>query len=182
MAFGPLQFVVLGVRGEEQQTAVAKTLRSLSERGAIRVIDMVYTTKQDDGTWVPTRVSGMTDEERKRFGTVAGALIGFGYGGIEGARAGAEYATTRDGRPLLEFAEHDYGENLQEIKEHLRDIGQDLPTGATVALALIEHQWMTKFKEDLRKQGILVLGSGLIRPRSLVMLGRELAEAEQTVQ
>jgi hypothetical protein len=179
MAFGPLQFVVLGVRGEEQQQAVAKTLRSLSERGAIRVIDMVYATKQEDGTWVPTRVSGMTEEERKRFGTVAGALIGFGYGGMEGARAGAEYTTTRDGRPLLEFAEHEYGENLQEIKEHLRDIGQDLPTGATVAIALIEHQWMTKFREDLRKQGILVLGSGLIRPRSLVMLGRELAEAEQ---
>ncbi len=176
MAFGPLQFVVLGVRGEEQQSAVVKTLRNLSERGAIRVIDVAYTTKQDDGTWVPTRVSGMTEEDRKRFGTVAGALIGFGYGGIEGARAGAEYLSTHDG---LTFSERDYGENLQEIKEHLRDIGQDLPTGATCAIALIEHQWMTKFREELRKQGILVLGSGLIRPRSLVMLGRELAEAEQ---
>jgi hypothetical protein len=161
---------------------VAKTLRSLSERGAIRVIDMVYATKQEDGTLVPTRVSGLTEEERKRFGTVASALIGFGYGGLEGARAGAEYATTRDGRPVVEFAEREYGENLQEIKEHLHDIAQDLPTGATVAVALIEHQWMVKAKEELRKQGILVLGSGMIRPRSLVMLGRELAEAEQTVQ
>ncbi len=179
MPFGPLQFVVLGVRGEEQQNAVTKALRNLSERGAIRVIDVAYATKQDDGTWVPTRVSGMTEEERTRFGKVAGALIGFGYGGMEGARAGAEFATTRDG---LTFSEHDYGENLQEIKDHLRDIGQDLPTGATCAVALIEHQWMPKFREELRKQGILVLGSGLIRPRSLVMLGRELAEAEQTVQ
>ena len=181
MTFGPLQFVVLGVRGEEQQTAVSKALRTLSDRGAIRVIDMVYATKQDDGTWVPARVSGLTDEERTRFGTVAGALIGFGYGGLEGARAGAEYATTTEGRPLVEFAERDYGENLQEIKEHLRDIGQDLPTGTTVAIALIEHQWMTKFRDDMRKNGILVLGSGMIRPRSLVMLGRELAEAEQAI-
>jgi hypothetical protein len=181
MTFGPLQFVVLGVRGEEQQQTVAKALRGLSERGAIRVIDMLYTTKQEDGTWVPTRVSGISEEERKQLGTVAGALIGFGYGGREGARAGAEYAATREGRPLLEFAEREYGENLQEIKEHLRDIGQDLPTGATVALALIEHQWMTKFREELSKQGILVLGSGMIRPRSLVMFGRELAEAEQAI-
>jgi hypothetical protein len=176
MALGPLQFVVLGVRGEEQQTAVVKTLRNLSERGTIRVIDVAYATKQDDGTWVPARVTGLSDEERKRFGTVAGALIGFGYGGIEGAKAGAEYVFTQDGFTL---SERDYGENLQEIKEHLRDIGQDLPTGATCAIALIEHQWMLKFKDELRKQGILVLGSGLIRPRSLVMLGRELAEAEQ---
>jgi hypothetical protein len=182
MTLGPLQFVVLGVRGDEQKQAVAKRLRALNEQGTVRVIDMIYTTKQEDGTWVRTQVSGLTEEERKRFGTVAAALIGLGYGGIEGARAGAEYATMHEGRPLMELAEREYGENLQEIKEHLRDIGQDLPTGATVALALIEHQWLARFKEDLRKQGIFVLGSGFIRPRSLVMFGRELAEAEQAVQ
>lgn len=180
MPFGPLQFVVLGVRGEEQQQAVGKSLRTLTERGAIRVIDMVYVTKQDDGTWTPTRVTGITEEERKRFGKVAGALIGLGYGGIEGARAGAEYAeTTERGELLSLFAQHEYGENLQEIKEHLRDIAQDLPTGATVAVALIEHQWMPKFKKELAEKGIFVLGSGMIRPRSLIMLGRELAQMEQ---
>jgi hypothetical protein len=170
---------VLGVRGEEQQQAVAKALRSLADQGAIRVIDMIYTTKQEDGTWVPARVSTLTGEERKRFGMVAAALIGLGYGGIEGARAGAETAATVDG---FAFSDRDYGENLQEIRDHLRDIGQDLPTGATCAVALIEHRWMVQLRENLRQRGVLVLGSGLIRPRSLVMLGRELAEAEQAVQ
>jgi len=85
-------------------------------------------------------------------------------------------------RETMMFADREYGENLQEIREHLHDIAQDLPTGATCAIALIEHQWMVKFKEELRKNGILVLGSGLIRPRSLVMLGRELAEVEQAIQ
>lgn len=179
MVFGPLQFVVLGVRGEEQQKAVGQKLRSLTERGAIRVVDIVYATKQEDGTWQRTRTSSITPEERKQLGTVAGALIGLGYGGMEGARAGAEYARTQDGKLLAEFAEHEYGENLQEIKEHLRDIGQDLPTGATVAVALIEHQWMPKFRDELLKNGVFVLGSGLIRPRSLIMLGQELAEIEQ---
>jgi hypothetical protein len=179
MPFGPLQFVVLGVRGEEQQQAVARTLRGLSERGAIRVVDLVYVTKQEDGTWVPGRMSSLTEEERKRFGTLAGVLIGFGYGGVDGARAGADYVATHD-RPIMTFAEREYGENLQEIHEHLRDIAQDLPTGATCAVALIEHRWMPQMRDELRKSGILVLGSGMIRPRSLVMLGRELAEAEQT--
>jgi hypothetical protein len=182
MPFGPLQFVVLGVRGEEQEKLVAQKLRNLNERGAIRVVDMVYATKQDDGTWRETKVSGMTDEERKQVGMVAGALIGFGYSGVDGARTGAEYMRARDGKPLLEFAEHEYGENLEEIKQHLRDIAADLPTGATVAVALIEHTWMPKFREELRKNGIFVLGSGLIRPRSLIMLGRELAEVEQATQ
>jgi len=179
MTLGPLQFVVLGVRGEEQQNASARVLRNLSERGAIRVIDLLYVTKQEDGTWMPARASSLTDEERKWFGTVAGALVGLGYGGVDGAKAGAESMATRE---TMMFADREYGENLQEIREHLHDIAQDLPTGATCAIALIEHQWMVKFKEELRKNGILVLGSGLIRPRSLVMLGRELAEVEQAIQ
>jgi hypothetical protein len=179
MVFGPLQFVVLGVRGEEQKQAVAQRLRNLTERGAIRVVDMLYVTKQDDGTWRQTRTASITDEERRQLGTVVGALIGLGYGGIEGARAGADYAASQEGRPFAEFAEREYGENLEEIKVHLRDIAQDLPTGATCAVALIEHQWMPRLREELLRQGIFVLGSGMIRPRSLVMLGRELAEAEQ---
>jgi hypothetical protein len=179
MPFGPLQFVVLGVRGPEQEKVVADKLRGLNERGAIRVVNMIYATKQDDGTWRETRTSSMNEEERKQLGTVVGALIGLGSGGADGARAGAEYMRTRDGRPILEFAEHEYGENLEEIREHLRDIAQDLPTGATVAVALIEHTWMPRFREELLDKGILVLGSGLIRPRSLITLGHELAEMEQ---
>jgi len=168
MALGPLQFVVLGVRGPEQEKDVTEKLRSLNERGAIRVVDLVYATKQDDGTWRETRTSGMSEDERKKLGTVAGALIGFGYGGPDGARAGAEYMRTREreGRPIVEFAAREYGENLQEIKEHLRDIAGDLPTGATVAVALIEHTWMPRFREELLDKGVFVLGSGLIRPRS----------------
>lgn len=183
MAFGPLQFVVLGVRGEEQKQVVAQKLRSLTERGAIRVVDMTYVTKQEDGTWRQAHPVSVSEEERKQMGTVVGALIGLGYGGIEGARAGAEYAETAERGELVQlFAQHEYGETLQEIKEHLRDIAQDLPTGATCAVLLIEHQWMPKFKQELREKGIFVLGSGMIRPRSLIMLGRELAEAQQAVQ
>ncbi len=182
MTFGPLQFVVLGVRGEEQQNSVAKTLRGLSDRGAIRLVDMVYATKQDDGTWTQASVSGLSDDERKRFGVAAAALIGLGYSGRDGARVGAEYMANMANYDGATFSQRDYGENLQEIKQHLRDIGQDLPTGTTVAVALIEHQWMPKAREELLRNGILVLGSGMIRPRSLVMLGRELAEVEQAAQ
>ncbi len=52
----------------------------------------------------------------------------------------------------------------QEIREHLRDSAQDLPTGATCASALIEHRGMPQVKDELRKCGIVALGSGMIRP------------------
>jgi len=38
---------------------------------------------------------------------------------------------------------------------------------------------MEQMREDLRKQGIVVLGTGMIRPRSLIMLGATLHTAEE---
>ncbi len=174
---GPLQYVFLGARGQEQQDTIVRTLRSLSERGAIRVLDVVYAIKLEDGSIVPSRATTMTDEERQRYG----ALIGFGYGGTEGAKAGAQWGLERTQTPFAEreLGESVFGESVQEIKAHLRDVAEDLPAGAACALALIEHRWMEQMREDLRKQGIVVLGTGMIRPRSLIMLGAALQTAEE---
>jgi hypothetical protein len=173
---GPLQYIFLGVSGQEQQDAVVRTLRGLAERGAIRVVDVAYATKKDDGSLVPGTWTSLSDEERKRFGAIAGALVGFGYGGVEGAKMGAELGIERAETP---FAEREFGESVQEIREELKDLADDLPTGAGCVIALIEHRWMPQVRDDLRRQGIVVLGTGLIRPRSLVMLGTALHTAEQ---
>jgi uncharacterized membrane protein len=173
---GPLQYVVLGMSGQDQQDAVVRTLKSLSERGAIRVLDMAYAIKKDDGSIVPGTWTSMTDEERRKFGAIAGALVGFGYGGRDGAKLGAEWGIERAETP---FAEREFGASVQEIREEVKDLLEDLPPGAACAVALIEHQWMPQFRENLRKQGIVVLGTGLIRPRSLVMLGATLHAAEE---
>jgi len=188
MAVGPLQFVFLGLRGEEQRTEVTKTLKNLSQRGAIRVLDLAYATKQPDGTFTPTYDTTLSDQERKQLGAIAGTLIGTGYGGayagkegaqwgaVMGAQAGAQMAGNGN---VAAFAQEDFGESVQEVREHLYDLAKDVPSGATCAIALIEHKWMLELKDQLQKAGIVVLGSGLIRPRSLVMLGVNLAAAEQ---
>jgi hypothetical protein len=173
---GPLQYVFLGVSGQEQQDAVVRALKGLSERGAIRVLDMVYAIKKDDGTIVPGTWTSLSDEERQKFGAIAGALIGFGYSGREGAKIGAELGIERAETP---FSEREFGESVQHIREEVKDQLEDLPPGAACAVVLLEHQWMPRFRDDLRKQGIVVLGTGLIRPRSLVMLGATLHAAEE---
>ena len=173
---GPLQYVFLGVSGQEQQEAVIRALRGLSERGAIRVVDVAYATKKDDGSLVPGTWTSLSDEERKKFGAIAGALVGFGYGGMDGARVGAEWGIERAETP---FSEREFGESVQEVREHLKDLAADLPTGAGGCIALIEHRWMPQLRDDLLNQGIVVLGTGLIRPRSLVMLGAKLHAYEE---
>jgi hypothetical protein len=177
---------LFGVRGQEQQDTVVRTMRGLAERGTIRIIDVVYATKREDGTLVPGRATTLTEEERKQYGAIAGALIGFGYGGTEGVRAGAEWGMQRAAKPFTErefgesvIGQMVFGESAQEIREHLKDAAEDLPVGAGVAVALIEHRWIPQLKEDLQKQGVLVLGTGLIRPRTLVMLGATMAQAQE---
>ena len=70
-------------------------------------------------------------------------------------------------------------EGIVAMRQHLKELAADIPYGATCAIALIEHCWMLRFKEDLQKAGIVVLGSGMIRPRSLAVLGAHLTTAEQ---
>jgi uncharacterized membrane protein len=188
MPVGPLQFVFLGVRGEEQRSEVAKALRNLSERGAIRVLDIAYTTKQPDGTFAPAQeYTTMTEQERKQLGTAVGALVGMGFGGYyggregakQGARMGAEIGAQGGEGVVTAFAQEEFGESVDEVRDHIRELATDVPVGATCALALIEHKWMLELRDQLQKAGVAILGSGLIRPRSLVMLGAQIAAAQQ---
>lgn len=171
MPVGPIQYLVFGVRTEDQQKEVVQRLRALSERGTIRLIDLAYIHKAQDGTLQPGRITGLSEEEQRRFGTVARVLIGMGAA-MEYARGGGELGTGG-------FADQDFGESAQEIKERIYEAAQDLPPGAACAIALIEHRWVLELKEQMQQRGVVVLTQGLVRPRSLLMLGAELQAAEQ---
>src|SRR5262249_42463840 len=118
MAVAPLQIVFLGMRGEEQRSEVTKALRELSNRGAIRILDIAYTTKQEDGSFTPTQdYSTFTDQERQKLGIAVGALVGLGYGGVyggkegawQGARLGAQIGAQGADSVVTSFAQEDFG-------------------------------------------------------------------------
>src|SRR5215831_4302177 len=154
---GPLQFVFLGVRGDEQRSEVAKALRSLNDRGTIRVIDIAYTTKQPDGTFTPVQEqSTMTEQERQQLGSAVGALVGMGYGGYfggkegakQGAKTGAQIGAQGGDGVVAFFAQEDFGVSVEEVREHIRELAADVPPGATCAIVLIEHRWMLELKDQ----------------------------------
>jgi hypothetical protein len=173
MAVGPIQYIVFGVRTEEQQKEVVQRLRSASERGNVRLIDLAYIRKTEDGTLQHGRLSGLSEEEHRKFGTLARALIGMGAA-MEYTRTGGELGTGA-------FADQDFGESVQEIKERIYEAAQDLPPGAAFAIALIEHRWVLELKENVQNKGVVILTQGMVRPRSLLMLGAELQQAEQAM-
>lgn len=168
---GPIQYIVFGVRTEDQQKEIVQRLRAASEKGTIRLIDLAYIRKTEDGTLQHGRMSGLSEEEQRKFGTVARALIGIGAA-VEYARTGSEFGTGA-------FLDQDFGESVQEIKDRIYEAAKDLTPGAACAIALIEHRWVMELKENLQKQGVVILTQGMVRPRSLLMLGAELQEAER---
>ncbi len=176
MTLGPIQYVVFGVRTEDQQQEVVNALRTLGDRGLIRVIDLAFLQKKDDGSIVQGRYTGLSEEEYKRYGTIASALIGFGAGGPNGRIAAARQSAEMGAKA---FAEQNFGVSVQELREQIMDLTEDMPPGSAFAIALIEHQWAIQLKEKVQKSGVAILSQGLVRPRSLVMLGAELAAAEQ---
>jgi hypothetical protein len=118
-------------------------------------------------------MSGLGEDEQRKFGTLARVLIGMGAA-MEYVKGGGELGTGA-------FADQDFGEPAQEIKERIYEAAQDLPPGAACAIALIEHRWVLELKENVQKQGVVILTQGLVRPRSLMMLGAELQAAEQAM-
>ena len=168
---GPIQYIVFGVRTEDQQKEVLRQVRAISERGNIRLIDLAYIRKAEDGTLQQGTMSGLSEEEQRKFGTVARALVGMGAA-VEYHRTGGKFGTGA-------FADQDFGESVQEIKERIYEAAQDLPPGGACAIALVEHRWLLEVKEKVQEKGVVMLTQGLVRPRSLLMLGAELQQAEQ---
>jgi hypothetical protein len=168
---GPIQYIAFGVRTEDQQKEIVQRLRSAGERGNIRLIDLAYLRKTEDGTLQQGRLSGLSEEEQRKFGTVARALVGIGAA-VEYHRAGGKFGGGA-------FLDQEFGESMQEIKERIYEAAQDLPPGAACCIALIEHRWLLELKDQMQEKGVVILTQGMVRPRSLVMLGAELQAAEQ---
>ncbi len=102
---------------------------------------------------------------------MARALVGIGAA-VEYHRTGGKFGGGA-------FLDHEFGESMQEIKERIYEAAQDLPPGAACAIALIEHRWLLEVKDQMEQKGVVILTQGMVRPRSLLMLGAELQAAEQ---
>ncbi len=162
---GPVQLMVFGFQDGKFSGKIMQELRAAEKSGAIRLVDLRFVNKDQQGNITGFEASGLTPEERERFGAIVGGLIGLGAGGREGARAGAE-------RGAKAAAEHRYG----MTKEHLAQVADLIPNGSSAAIVLFELTWAGKLMQAVREAGGTVLAEGLITAETLVAMGVEMAE------
>ncbi len=76
MNIGPLEYVVIGFQDKQLMDEILPELNAIQEKGHIRVVDLLFVTKDADGTATVREVSELGDEELAAYDSIAGDLMG----------------------------------------------------------------------------------------------------------
>ena len=166
MSIGPIQMVTIGFDGEHPGDDVRAELAKLRRSGVIRVIDMLFVARREDGELVSLHSSDLDEQGRREVGAWVGGLIGLGAGGPEGARRGAALGAEVLGADVLEASADD-----------VVDIGAMIPPGTSAAVVLFEHRWALPLRDAILAAGGRAVGDAWIRIDDLIALGADYAEA-----
>jgi uncharacterized membrane protein len=165
MVIGPVQVLVVGF-GEDRFTGeIMPELKRLREHDLIRLIDLLFVTKDEDGNIATLEQSDLNRGEMMEFGAFVGALVGFGAGGEEEA-----------GRAALAGAE-EFEDGRMFDDEDVWYLADAIPEGTSAAIALIEHRWAIPLREKIRAAGGIALADQWIHPEDLIAIGVAAAEA-----
>jgi hypothetical protein len=164
---GPIQFVAIGLHNENLKGQIADALHAAGASGAIRILDALAIQKTNEGTNKSLGGADFTPKQRKVYGALVGALMGFGATGtVGGAQEGAELREKAFG-----------GKNFGLNKADIKSLAADIPVDRTILLAPFEHRWAVGLKKALLSANGEMLAQGFMQPETLVQVGAELSEA-----
>lgn len=76
MKMGPLEFVVIGCKGNQFTNEIVPELNAIQEKGLIRVVDLFFVRKGVNGTVTGLEVKDLNDEELAAFDPIKDDLMG----------------------------------------------------------------------------------------------------------
>jgi uncharacterized membrane protein len=159
MALGPVQMMVVGFDHGKFTGEILPELERLAAADVVRLVDLMFVDKDDDGNITAVQLSDLTTDEAMEYGALAGALVGFGVGGEEGAEAGA-------------LAGAEAGEDGHIFDEsEVWYLADAIPAGTSAAIALLEHRWAIPLREKIQRAGGISLADEWVHPEDLVAIG-----------
>ena len=167
LTLGPVQMLIVGFTGDNFDGSIMKELDRLKEHDIVRLIDLLFVKKNEDGEIEVAQRSDLNAEEAQEFGAIIGALVGLGADGEEGAEYGA----------LAGAAELQDGHVFDD--DAVWYLGDAIPDGTAAAVALLEHRWAIPLRDKIAQAGGLTLSDAWIHVADLVAVGA-LASAEKS--
>jgi hypothetical protein len=160
MELGPVQILVVGFGDDDRLGEILPVLRQLRQRGAVRLLDLIFVTKDVDGLVSRMDTDSFSAREAAELGSVAGALIGLNGAGPASAWPGVDTAFLGGGRTWV--------------------VTDAIPPGTSAAVALIEHRWAVPLRDAVTRAGGFALEDTWVHPADLLAAGRALAEESRS--
>jgi uncharacterized membrane protein len=153
-ALGPVQLLVIAFVGGKFDGRVLEELRRLRRHDVVRLLDLLFVAKDEDGAVFELEVSELSDEESAEYGALVGDL--FGVAGEAGAagRPRPTAATVAQNGSLLDPAETWF----------LADV---IPAGTAAAVVMLEHRWPAPLRDAIEAAGGHDLVDTWVHPRDL---------------
>ena len=159
LTLGPVQMLIVGFQGDNFDGSIMKELQRLKEHDIVRLIDLMFVKKNEEGDLEIAQRSDLDEEEAQQFGAIVGALVGFGAEGDEGAEYGA----------VAGAAELEDGHVFDD--DAVWYLGDAIPNGTAAAVALLEHRWAIPLRDKIAQAGGLTLSDAWIHVADLVAVG-----------
>ena len=151
----PLQVIALSFsRGAGAEDRILAEVDRLRGRGVLRLLDMLFVGKSQDGT-----IERLTIGDDEDFGTLLAAVVPVANGGrAVPAPADDPAAFGRAGAQAL---------------------ADSLQPGAAVAFLLVEHRWAAPLFDAIAETGGTLIGEGFLTAEAGLMVGAEVAAMEE---
>jgi uncharacterized membrane protein len=153
---GPVQLLVIAFENEKFDGRILDELRRLREHDVVRLLDLLFVFKDEDGAVVELEITGLSDQESAEYGALVGALFGSGDADDGGAahRPRPAAAAVAQNGSLLDPAEVWF----------LADV---IPAGAAAAVVLLEHRWAVPLRDAVEAADGHDLIDTWVHPRDL---------------
>jgi DNA-binding NarL/FixJ family response regulator len=151
----PLQVIALGFsRGAGSEDRILAEVDRLRGRGVLRLLDMLFVGKSQDGT-----IERLTIGDDEDFGSLLAAVVPFANGdSARPAPADDPAAFDRAGAWAL---------------------ADSLQPGAAVAFLLVEHHWAGPLFDVIAEAGGTLIGEGFLTAETGLVVGAEVAAMEE---
>ena len=133
---GPVQLLVIAFANGKFDGRVLEELRRLRERDTVRLLDLLFVAKDEDGGIIELEASDLPDAEAAEYGHLVRELFGVGTaddGSAVGRVAPGVDAVAQNGSLL----------DLSEVW-FLADV---IPAGLAAAVVLLEHRWAIPLRD-----------------------------------
>jgi DNA-binding CsgD family transcriptional regulator len=156
---GPLQVIAVSFSpGSEFQGRVLAEVDRLQGRGVLRLLDMLFVAKNEDGTIQPVIVAGDDDD----FGALLSSIVPLSGVGV------AEPAAD-DGSAGFDPAD-------------AWALAESLEPATALAFLLIEHGWAQPLFDAIAETGGALLGEGFLTSGAGLLVGAEVAAMEEATE